>query len=200
VKRTYQPSKIVRKRRHGFSRAHRNCRRTQVIAARPRPRPQAAIGLNEDRKPPLLCGRTDEMTTNAPSAPPRTAAPQRLRRRPEFLRAERERTVASSQRVQTTNGRSQDDAAGAPRFGVTVTKKGCGRVGATESGAAQGGAAHWRRSCRRSGLRLRDCRPTCGANDAVFRFDDAIGRWARALSRVSATLAPANPRNRPLAP
>lgn len=73
------------------------------------------------------------MTTNAPSAtPPKAAAPRRLRRRAEFLRAAASGLSRHGGAFKLQMAIRDEDAGGVPRFGVTVTKKIAGAVGRNE--------------------------------------------------------------------
>jgi ribonuclease P protein component len=124
-----------------------------------------------------------------------------LRRRPEFLRASASGLSRQASAFKLQMAVRKDDAAGAPRFGVTVTKKVAGAVGRNrirrrlKEALRIGGALAAGPGCdyvivaRRAAL-------TTPFSDLTTQLADGLAR----LSRVSATPRPANPRNRPLAP
>jgi len=141
------------------------------------------------------------MTTNAPSEPPpKTAAPQRLRRRPEFLRAAASGLSRQASAFKLQMVLREEDAAGAPRFGVTVTKKVAGAVGRNrirrrlKEALRTGGALA---ACPGRDYVIVARRPalTTPFSDLTRQLVDGLAR----LSRVSVTPRPRNPRNRPLA-
>lgn len=139
------------------------------------------------------------MTKGAKSEPQAHAAPERLRRRSEFLRAAASGVSRQLPAFKLQMAQRDEDPAGAPRFGITVTKKVAGAVG--------------RNRIRR---RLREALRLCGAaaappgSDYVLiarrasltaPFSDLATQLAEGLARVSRSGAlPQKPRSRPPAP
>ncbi len=142
------------------------------------------------------------MTTNAPSAtPPKAAAPRRLRRRAEFLRAAASGLSRHGGAFKLQMAIRDEDAGGVPRFGVTVTKKIAGAVGRNKI-----------RRRLKEALRLGGALAASPGRDYVIvargpalttPFSELTTQLAEGLtrlSRVSTASRPKTPRNRPLAP
>ncbi len=142
------------------------------------------------------------MTRDAPSAPPtRSTAPKRLRRRLEFLRAAKSGLARQARAFKLQMYVREEDSAGAPRFGVTVTKKVAGAVGRNRI----------RRRIKEA-LRVASALAASPGRDYVIiarqaalatPFSDLKSQLADGLSRLGrahAAARPATPRNRPLAP
>jgi ribonuclease P protein component len=96
----------------------------------------------------------------------------------------------------------EDDSAGAPRFGVTVTKKVAGAVGRNRI----------RRRLKEALLRASGALAACPGRDYVIvarkpaltapfaELTTQLAEGLARLSRASVASRPKNPRNRPLAP
>lgn len=144
----------------------------------------------------------DDMTRDAPSAPPaRSAAPERLRRRPEFLRAAKSGLSRQTRAFKLQMHMREEDVAGAPRFGVTVTKKVAGAVGRNRirrriKEALRVSGAFAASLGRDYVIIARQAALTTPFSDLKSQLTDGLAR----LSRVDAAARPATPRNRPFAP
>jgi ribonuclease P protein component len=129
------------------------------------------------------------------------AAPKRLRRRKEFLRAAASGLSRHSRAFKLQMAVRDEEPSGAPRFGFTVTKKVAGAVGRNRI-----------RRRLKEALRISGAFGASPGRDYVFvarqtaltaPFSDLVSQMADGLARLSrpgATLRPQNPKNRPVAP
>ena len=142
------------------------------------------------------------MMTDVPSAsPPKAAAPRRLRRRREFLRAAASGLSRQAGSFKLQMAIREDDPAGAPRFGVTVTKKVAGAVGRNKirrrlKEALRASGALAARPGRDYVIVARKAALTAPFAELTTQLAEGLAR----LSRASVATRPKNPRNRPLAP
>ncbi|QGM47815.1 ribonuclease P protein component [Methylocystis heyeri] len=142
------------------------------------------------------------MTREASGASaPGLAAPERLRRREEFLRASASGISRNYGAFKVLMAVRADDAEGAPRFGFTVTKKVAGAVGRNRirrrlKEALRVSKAHGARPGRDYVFIARRAALTAPFADLIAQMADGLAR----LGRSHEADRPKKPKNRPVAP
>ena len=185
-------------------------RRPQGDRSAPRPRPQAALGLNAGGG--LVCrgiaegilGRRMDAMAQGPAEEPHGLGqrPARLRRRAEFLRVAAAKVSRQAPAFRLQMARREDTSLdAAPRFGFTVTKK---IANAVERNRI--------RRRLKEALRLSGALVAAPGCDYVFvarraaltaQFSDLTKQMAEEITRIGrqgAAQGSPNRRNRPLAP
>ncbi len=116
MKRTYQPSKIVRKRRHGFQKAHVDQERALDSSPPARARPQEALGLTAQAESQLGVGASPPIRID------------RIKRRADFLRAQKFRRQHAPGLTLETCASPEDAPPSGCRVGFTASRKVGGAV------------------------------------------------------------------------